>query len=97
MIKKLRQAIGAGDASTVTQLLKSGVSTEVKLTHGWTPLQVAVKGGKEKVIQALIDGGAALNAVTIQIFVLHGSFPAVLRLALFGFGDLVHDELPIPF
>lgn len=63
MIKKLRQAIGAGDSSTVAQLLKSGVSTEVKLTHGWKPLQIAVKGGKEKVVQTLIDGGADLNAV----------------------------------
>jgi ankyrin repeat protein len=60
--KKLRQAIKAGDAHTVSELFKSGVSTEVRLTAGWTPLQNAVKAGKENVLQAIIDAGADVNA-----------------------------------
>jgi ankyrin repeat protein len=62
MTKKLRQAIKAGDVATVAEMFRSGLSTEVEFTGGWVPLQIAVKAGQGKIVSAIIEAGADVNA-----------------------------------
>src|SRR5262245_18751133 len=62
--KKLRQAIKAGDTKQVTEILRDDPKGKLRLYGGFTPLHVAVKGGNEAVVEAILDAGGDVNTTT---------------------------------
>ena len=62
--KTLRRALKLGNAKEVAEILRGAPKEHIRLTKGWTPLHVAVRFGKQDVIQAVLDAGGNVNATT---------------------------------
>jgi ankyrin repeat protein len=76
--RELRRAIKTSDARQVTELMRAAPTKDIRLTKGWTPLHVAVRGGNKDVVSAILAAGADINALTdmyqtpLDVAQLHG-------------------------
>lgn len=59
--KRLIEAAGRGDASSVIRLLKVGTDVNTVALDDWTPLTIAADEGQLAVVQILIEHGADVN------------------------------------
>ena len=55
---KLIEAVKAGNAYAVTELIDSGVDVNQQDEHGWTPLNWAAGKGDTSILRSLLDRGA---------------------------------------
>lgn len=58
VMRKLQQAIKAGDTEQVTELIADKKEANARFTKGWTPLHTAVKHGKKEVVATILNAGA---------------------------------------
>ena len=61
---KLFTAVKAGDASKVTEALTAGADKDAKDSAGWTALMWGAWNGNRDMVQALIDDGANVKALS---------------------------------
>lgn len=58
---ELFYAAANGDIIKVRQLIEEGANVNLRIENQWTPLQIAVTGGKTDVVRLLIEKGADIN------------------------------------
>lgn len=71
-----------GDVAAIT-MLRGSEDVNATDAEGWTPLHFAAQGGHAKAVEALLDAGADVHAMTDK------GFPAIYWAAVAAGGDPV--------